>query len=568
MANQVCSTCKEFPAIYYCKDDNEVSYQGACHFLDHIETCSYKHLPFIIETPEEPPEEPNPECPIVIDSIPETENIIEELSVQEEEEEEIEPSPGEYDEILVQFDEFGERVSEALKSSLEEERERLKQVLDTLENPTNSEESRLNQQPEIVTLLSHYTEIFTKSETQILQTFKFNINFLDSSLLQRKPLAKVAEELKFEVETYKEQVAQMREQISMLQIDLKAKEESLLYYRDIPTDDLRSSSYYLPSTSSNRYGIQDFHSSRMHSRSSVPSKISYNSTFLMEQHRSTVYAVLISSDNQYVISASADKTIAVWNMAESKLEMVFKENTKPVRGICITKDNRYIISCSYDKTVRIFNLETQSQVCVLEGHVGEVNCVNLTHDNKYIISSSNDGSTIIWSFESKAFISIIHEYSKVLCQAISKDDKYLFSGCYDHKITVWNLEEICEEATMVGHTGCIFSLVVNNANTHIYSGSEDYSIRIWRLEDWTLESILEGHSGSVWSLDIDITDRYLVSGGYDKTVRVWNVLEKTQEGVLKGHNGSVLSVAMSVESNLIISGSSDKTVKAWRLKGL
>lgn len=555
MANQLCSTCKEFPAIYYCNDDQQVSFQGACHFLDHIEICSYEHLPYIIETPQEIPDEPSPECPAVSDNIQETGSIIEDFT----EEEEIGLTPGAYDEILVQFEEFGERVSEALNSCIEEEKQRLKQVLATLENPNSSEESKLLQQPEIAEFLSHYTEIFTKSEAQILQNFKFNINFLDSTLSQRKPLTKVAEELRFELETYKEQTAQMREQISMLHIDLEAKENALFFFRAFRIDDLASSRSYQHSIRSFRYGAHDSHSSRMHSG------MSYDSTSLKQRHKSKVYSVITTSDNRYVISASADKTIRVWNMAESKLEMVFKEHNKAVRALCITKDDRYIISASYDNTVRIFDLETQSQLCVLEGHTCEVNCVNLTHDNKYIISSSNDSSTLIWSFESKSFLSIIHEYSKVLCQAISKDDKYLFSGSYDHKITIWNLQEMSEEATMVGHTGCIFSLVVNNANTHLYSGSEDHCIRIWKLEDWTIESILHGHSECVWSLDIDISDRYLVSGSYDKTVRVWDLFERTQKAVLKGHSGSVLSVVISDESRLIISASSDKTVKAWRL---
>jgi WD40 repeat protein len=556
MATQLCSTCKEFPALYYCNDTYEVSFQGACHFLDHIEICNHKHLPYIVETPDEP----SPETPIVSDNILETGSIIQDLSADEE----IEIAPGAYDEILTQFDEFGERVNEALNSCIEEERQKLKQLLGTLENPTNSEEIKLLQQPEISEFLSHYIEIFTKSEAQILQNFKFNINFLDSTLSQRKPLTKVAEELKFELETYKEQTAQMREQISMLNIDLQAKEDVLFSYRAIPTDDLESSIFYSPSYNSFRHGI-DLHPSIMRSRSPVPTNISYDSTSLMQRHRSTVYSVIITSDNRFVISASADKTIRVWNMAKSNLEMLFKEHTKAVRDLCITKDDRYVISASFDKTIRIYDLETQSQVCVLEGHTGEVNCVNLTHDDKYIISSSNDGSTLIWNFESKTFLSIIHEYSKVLSQAISKDDKYLFSGCYDHKITVWNLQEMSEEASMVGHTGCIFSLVVNNSNTYLYSGSEDNSIRIWKLEDWTIESILYGHSDCVWSLDIDTTDRYLVSGSYDKTVRVWDVFERTQQAVLKGHGGGVLSVVISDESRLIISGSSDKTVKAWRL---
>lgn len=561
MVTENCTTCKEFPAIYYCTENESIQYQGACHFLDHIEACALKHLPYVIETVKETPQEPNPESPIEDETLQEAENLEEEIIPDEEQ---IEEFQGEFEEVFHRFDEFSTRINDALKNCMDEERQKLEQIARSVEAGDGLDEATQQkiQQMDVSNFMSHFDEIFTKSEIQIVQALKFNIKFLDPNLAQKKPPAKIAEELKSEIQDYKQTVSQLSEQIQMLGNELQAKEDQLYIYKAAKYE--RASSPYGVSSSLNsslRCGTPDF----LFPRSPKLPNLSYKQTFIMQKHRSTVYCVLITSDKKYVISASSDKTIRVWNIKKAELEVVFTDHTKPVRSIAITQDNKYIISASFDKTVRIFNLWDKVQVSILEGHTHEVNCAILTHDDKYIISSSNDATTLIWNFEALTFTSIIHEYSKILCLAVSRDDKYLFSGSYDHKITVWNLAEISEEATMIGHSGCIFSIVVNHANTHLYSASEDHSIRIWRIDEWNPEGVLQGHSECVWSLDIDGSDRYLVSGSYDKTVRVWDVFEKNQESVLQGHSGSVFCVAVTEDCKYIISGSSDKTVKAWSL---
>ena len=75
-----------------------------------------------------------------------------------------------------------------------------------------------------------------------------------------------------------------------------------------------------------------------------------------------------------------------------KQESLLQGHSEHVTALAVTSDNKYVVSGSADKTIRIWNLSEKKQEAVLKGHLNEVNCVTVTSDNKYIVSGSNDKS--------------------------------------------------------------------------------------------------------------------------------------------------------------------------------
>ena len=65
--------------------------------------------------------------------------------------------------------------------------------------------------------------------------------------------------------------------------------------------------------------------------------------------------VRVTSDNKYIVSGSADKTVRVWNFMKKTQETVFKGHSSTVTSVVATSDNKYIISGSSDKTIIIWN---------------------------------------------------------------------------------------------------------------------------------------------------------------------------------------------------------------------
>ena len=119
----------------------------------------------------------------------------------------------------------------------------------------------------------------------------------------------------------------------------------------------------------------------------------------IEAHSNDVTSVLITSDNKYLITASYDTSIRIWNLHSKMQEYVFQGHSEWVTSIALTIDNKFIISASDDKNIIIWNFQEKIQEAILQGHQKYVKSVAVTSDNKYIVSGSADKTVRIWNLQ-------------------------------------------------------------------------------------------------------------------------------------------------------------------------
>ena len=86
----------------------------------------------------------------------------------------------------------------------------------------------------------------------------------------------------------------------------------------------------------------------------------------IQGHVCDVNSVAMSSDNRYIVTASSDWTIIVWDIEKKKQVAVLLGHVGSVKNVLITNDNKFIVSTSEDKTIRVWNFI--DQVAVIEGH--------------------------------------------------------------------------------------------------------------------------------------------------------------------------------------------------------
>ena len=108
--------------------------------------------------------------------------------------------------------------------------------------------------------------------------------------------------------------------------------------------------------------------------------------------------IAITDNNQYVITGRSSYTIEVCNFMEKKNKIIFEGHNQAIASMAITSDYRYIITGSHDKTVRIWDFHQRNQVAVLKGHKKTVTCLGVTSDAKFILSYSCE-KLIVWAFK-------------------------------------------------------------------------------------------------------------------------------------------------------------------------
>ena len=107
--------------------------------------------------------------------------------------------------------------------------------------------------------------------------------------------------------------------------------------------------------------------------------------------------------NKRVVSASDDKTLKVWNLADREVAwLTVGANCKfTLRGhrgrvLCVAALPRdRIVSASRDKTLKVWDVKHGLCLQTLRGHTGWVNCVRCLPDGR-VVSGSRDKTLKVW----------------------------------------------------------------------------------------------------------------------------------------------------------------------------
>ncbi|KAJ8952902.1 hypothetical protein NQ318_006519 [Aromia moschata] len=207
-------------------------------------------------------------------------------------------------------------------------------------------------------------------------------------------------------------------------------------------------------------------------------------------------------DDKVIISGSSDSTVRVWNVntgeifntlihhCEAVLHLRFNNGMMVTcsKGIeqpwnVVDFDEKYIVSASGDRTIKVWNTSTCEFVRTLNGHKRGIAC--LQYRDRLVVSGSSDNTIRLWDIECGACLRVLEGHEE-LVRCIRFDSKRIVSGAYDGKIIVWDLlaaldpraptSSLCLR-TLVEHTGRVFRLQFDEFQ--IVSSSHDDTILIW-----------------------------------------------------------------------------------------
>ncbi|UYI11560.1 MULTISPECIES: SIR2 family protein [Myxococcus] len=280
----------------------------------------------------------------------------------------------------------------------------------------------------------------------------------------------------------------------------------------------------------------------------------------MEGHEGWVRSCAVIPDGR-VVSASDDKTLRVWELETGK-ELARMEGHKgPVWGCSVTPDGR-LVSASFDEMLRVWELKTGIKLAQLVGHKGAVNGCAVTVDGR-VVSASSDGTLRVWELETGKELARMEGHEGPVNGCAVTVDGRVVSASSDGTLRVWELETGKELARMEGHEEPVNGCAVA-ADGWVLSASNDKTLRVWELDTGREVAQLEGHEGPVKSCAVT-EDGWVVSASDDKTLRVWELETARQSARRQDHKGPVWGCTATSDGRLV-SASSDKTLKVWELK--
>lgn len=240
-----------------------------------------------------------------------------------------------------------------------------------------------------------------------------------------------------------------------------------------------------------------------------------------EAHPDYIRAIVVHPTRTFVLTASDDMTIKLWDWSASwRCVKTYEGHSHYVMGLAINpKDPNTFASACLDRTVKVWNIDSGRPNYTIEAHDTKgVNHVDYyPHaDNPYLLTTSDDQTVKVWDYTSKQLVS--------------------------------TLGIISRDGTKEGHTSNVSFACYHPVLPLIISGSEDGMIILWDSITYKLKEKFNYRLERAWCVAYQREDLSLAYG-FDDGATVVKIgrddpsISMQQQGWLAWYHRNDLSIA-------------------------
>ena len=288
-------------------------------------------------------------------------------------------------------------------------------------------------------------------------------------------------------------------------------------------------------------------------------------------HSAEVYATRFAPSGRHIASGSADRTIMLWNTygdCENYGTLVGHKGA--VLDLQWSRDSDILFSASADMTIASWDLETGTRIRRHQGHEELVNCIDLARRGRdMIISGSDDGTIGLWDPRQKSAVDYLETEYPITSVALAEAGNELYSAGVDNTISVWDARKREVAYSLMGHNDIVTSLEASPDGQSLLSNSMDSTVRTWDIRPFapkdrainTYDGAPAGYEKNLIRASWSPRGDRICAGAGDRTVVVWETRTAKLLYKLPGHKGTVNDVRFSpTEESVIVSGSTDRNL--------
>ncbi len=288
---------------------------------------------------------------------------------------------------------------------------------------------------------------------------------------------------------------------------------------------------------------------------------------VLSGHNAMVNSAEFSPDGARVVTASADDTARVWNATTGALVAVLSGHTDAVNSAVFSPDGARIVTSSDDKTARVWDAASGKQIAVLRGHDGLINSAVFSPDGKRVLTASTDKTARLWDAANGTLLMTLRGHQGfVNCAAFSPDGTRVVTASWDKTARLWDATTGAAMAVLGPHDGRVWSASFSPDGARVVTASEDKTARIWDVKSGVVIAVLKGHENWVNSAVFSPDGTHVVTASDDGTSRLWDAATGEPIAVLRGHENIVTTAVFSPNGEQVLTASADATARLWKMR--
>ncbi|PRQ10019.1 WD40 repeat domain-containing serine/threonine protein kinase [Enhygromyxa salina] len=291
---------------------------------------------------------------------------------------------------------------------------------------------------------------------------------------------------------------------------------------------------------------------------------------ILRGHDEVLWSANFSPDGTKVVTSSRDCTARVWSLDAPDSPIVYRVTDHIVWWSEFSPDGRWIVTTGGDGSVKVWSVdEPKRPPIVLEGHTDRVGGAHFDGSMSLIVTASDDGTARLFRFDQRATApiqahAVLQHDGAVNRARFSAENLRVVTVSHDQTAKVWTLDDLGNLSqppkVLDTKSGPVHSADFSPDGRFLALGVNAGVVQVWPLQGGPMLPLI-GHSADVFRVRYSRDGRHLYSGSSDGTVRVWNTDWQQVARQLDGHQADI--TALERRGKVLVSGSRDGTVRVW-----
>jgi eukaryotic-like serine/threonine-protein kinase len=318
----------------------------------------------------------------------------------------------------------------------------------------------------------------------------------------------------------------------------------------------------------------------------------------LRAHESSVFSAQYSPEGRAILTAAADRSVALWDSATHQLVRRVQFDDAYVRQAAFSPDNHFFVVALTDGTARVFDAATGDELSRVVASAAPINYAAFSPDSARLVTAASDALVQVWDWRAPAALQTLAGHQdEVKFAEFAGGGARVVSWSQDEDVRLWDVEHGVLVAALEGFRARLDAAgerfvylvgtqaavvdaasgtelfrsgpsagVLNNARFGggdlLVIASNDGGARVLRLNpEETVVAVSSGEpiKDAFLSPDGALLATEVVRGRVD----LWDVPAQTKRLELAGHGYGMTTAAFSPDGGHILTGSPDSTARVW-----
>lgn len=316
----------------------------------------------------------------------------------------------------------------------------------------------------------------------------------------------------------------------------------------------------------------------------------YNGVIRTIKHDDDINFATFTSCSRFVITASDDGTVIVWNVSHGDRVTEPLKHKVPVIYANFAADKKSIVTISKDSKVRIWTcnnhlrstkdlIRTSKRIAYYDKYISiydplfidqdvkvthnkHIRHASFSYDKMKLVTASEDSTAIVWdACNGMQLVGPLKHDGYVTYAEFSYNGKYVGTASCDYSARVWNAQNGTPITKSLKHKGIVRTIDFSPNSQYVITASDDRTAKIWNFQSDIPTADLK-HKAPVEFAYYSPSGKHIVTSS-DSTVYIWDTNNLKKEPIKFKHNHFSIDVLKFTQNEKYLITISDDAIYVW-----